>query len=175
MKKDPRNPWFPQPATCSFATWKQLILFFRSFGQSAKFDSLDSSSLWRSSGSATPGSGGVRRSFAPGFDEALPYQIIPMIAIIIPRTTCILRPAFPKKVNPRINTRIVFMWPRTWKVTAENLPIQMNWLRLVPIAITQERRIRNCKDSNASLVNKISAHLSYSYSPFFTSITDAGR
>lgn len=88
----------------------------------------------------------LRRSFPPGLDEAFPYQIIPATAMIIPRTTCRLRPSFPKKKNPIINTRIVFIWPSTWKDTAVNLPMQMNWLRLVPTAIVHESNINICND-----------------------------
>lgn len=87
----------------------------------------------------------LRRSLPPGFDEALPYQIIPTTAMTMPTTTCKLRPSFPKNMNPRINTRIVFMWPRTWNETAVNLPIQMNWLRFVPTAMEHERTMNTCR------------------------------
>lgn len=110
------------------------------------FGSLDSapSNLSRSWDSASE-TGGDQRSFPPGFDEALLYHIIPNIAIIMPKTTCQLSPSFPKKAKPMISTKMVFMWPSTWKVTAENLPMQMNWLRLVPIAMEQESIIKNCR------------------------------
>lgn len=98
------------------------------------------------------GSEWLQRSFPPGLDEALPYHIIPTTAMIMPRTTCKLRPSFPKKKNPIIKTRIVFIWPSTWKETAVNLPMHMNWLRLVPTAIVHERIINICKsqDNEAS-------------------------
>lgn len=88
------------------------------------------------------------RSFPPGLADALPYHIIPTTAIIIPMTTCVLRPSFPKKIKPMIKTRIVFIWPITWKDTAVNLPMQMNWLRLVPTAIVHESAIKICKEQN---------------------------
>jgi hypothetical protein len=50
----------------------------------------------------------------------------------------------PKKRNPRNKTSTVFMWPRTWKDTAENRPMQMNWLRLTPMAIKHESTRKNC-------------------------------
>lgn len=109
----------------------------------------DPSNLSRSCDS-TSETGGDQRSFPPGLDEALPYHIIPKIAIIMPKTTCQLRPSFPKKVNPITNTNIVFMWPSTWKVTAENLPMQMNWLRFVPIAMVQESTIKNCRNKQST-------------------------
>lgn len=96
------------------------------------------------------GRAGLRRSFPPGLDEALPYQIIPTTAMIIPRTTCRLRPSFPKKRNPKIRTRIVFMCPITWKDTAVNLPIQMNWLRLVPTAIVHDRMMNICREQSGA-------------------------
>lgn len=91
------------------------------------------------------GSEWLRRSFPPGLDDALPYQIIPTTAMIMPMTTWRLRPSFPKKRKPMIKTRIVFIWPITWKETAVNLPMQMNWLRLVPTAMVQDRIINICK------------------------------
>ena len=51
----------------------------------------------------------------------------------------------PKKRNPRDSTRTVFMWPKTWKDTAENRPMQMNWLRLTPMAMKHERVRKNCR------------------------------
>jgi len=36
------------------------------------------------------------------------------------------------------------MWPRTWKDTAENHPMQMNWLRLTPMAMKHESVRKNC-------------------------------
>lgn len=66
------------------------------------------------------------RSLPPGLDDAFPYHIIPITAMTMPNTTWRLRPSFPKKKKPITNTRIVFMCPITWKVTALNLPIQMN-------------------------------------------------
>lgn len=90
----------------------------------------------------------LRRSFPPGFVEALLYQIIPNTAMIIPRTTCKLRPSFPKNKNPMINTSIVFIWPSTWKDTAVNLPMQMNWLRLVPTAIVHDRIRKICRSKH---------------------------
>jgi len=177
-----RNPRVLGSSTCNIFFCYLVETHFFNFSRAKPkshtlpFGPSDSSNLSRSSSSATSGSGGVRRSFPPGLDEALPYQIIPMIAIIIPRTTCRLRPSFPKKVNPRVKTRIVFMWPRTWKVTAENLPMQMNWLRLVPIAMTQERRIKNCRESNVWLVNKNKFRLTYVARTLnFTSITKVGH
>lgn len=67
------------------------------------------------------------------------------MAMIMPRTTCKLRPSLPKNKNPRISTRMVFIWPRTWNETAVNLPMQMNWLRLVPTAIVHERIMKTCR------------------------------
>lgn len=90
--------------------------------------------------------GGGSRSFPPGCEEALPYHIMPTIAIDIPKTTCRLSPSFPKKRKPKIRTRIVFIWPSTWNVTAVNLPMQMNWLRFVPIAIVHDRMMKNCNE-----------------------------
>ena len=89
--------------------------------------------------------GKLRRSFPPGLEDALPYHIIPAMAMVMPRITCKLRPSFPKKTNPKASTRIVFMCPRTWKDTAVNLPMQMNWLRFVPTAMVQEIMMNNCK------------------------------
>ena len=43
------------------------------------------------------GSEWLRRSFPLGLEEALPYHIIPTTAMTIPKTTCKLRPSFPKK------------------------------------------------------------------------------
>jgi hypothetical protein len=37
------------------------------------------------------------------------------------------------------------MWPRTWKDTAENRPMQMDWLRLTPIAMKHVRVRKNCR------------------------------
>jgi len=37
------------------------------------------------------------------------------------------------------------MWPRTWKDTAENRPMQMNWLRLTPMAMKHESARKNCR------------------------------
>lgn len=48
-------------------------------------------------------------------------------------------------MNPRINTRTVFIWPITWKETAVNRPMHMNWLKFVPTAIMQERSMNACK------------------------------
>lgn len=90
----------------------------------------------------------LRRSFPPGLDEALPYQIIPATAMIIPKTTWRLRPSFPKKKNPMIKTSIVFICPSTWKETAVNLPMQINWLRLVPTAIVHDRNMKICQNQD---------------------------
>ena len=79
----------------------------------------------------------------PGFDDAFPYQIMPITARSMPRATWKLSPSFPKKRNPNVNTRTVFMWPRTWNETAVNLPMHMNWLRLVPTAIMHDNTIKN--------------------------------
>lgn len=89
--------------------------------------------------------GGWLRSFPPGWEEAWPYQIIPATAKIIPMITCRLSPSLPNKTNPNVNTRTVFMWPSTWNDTAVNLPMQMNWLRFVPIAMAHESAINICK------------------------------
>jgi len=35
------------------------------------------------------------------------------------------------------------MWPKTWKDTAENRPMQMNWLRLTPMAMKHKRARKN--------------------------------
>ena len=48
-------------------------------------------------------------------------------------------PSLPNKKNT------VFIWPSTWKVTAVNLPIQMNWLKFVPTAMIHDRIIKNWK------------------------------
>lgn len=96
------------------------------------------------------GRAGLRRSFPPGLDEALPYQIIPTTATIIPRMTWRLRPSFPNKKNPNIRTRIVFMCPITWKDTAVNLPMQMNWLKLVPTAIVHDRMMNICREHSGT-------------------------
>lgn len=56
-----------------------------------------------------------------------------------------LRPSFPKKMNPNVKTKMVFIWPSTWNVTAVNLPMHMNWLRLVPTAMVHERIKNVCK------------------------------
>lgn len=78
-------------------------------------------------------------------DDALPYHIIPATARIMPRITCTVRPSLPKMKNPNTRTRMVFMWPSTWKDTAVNLPMQMNWLRLVPTAIVHDKIMKNCR------------------------------
>jgi len=42
------------------------------------------------------------------------------------------------------------MWPRTWKDTAENRPMQMNWLRLTPMAMKHDSVRKNYrKDTDA--------------------------
>lgn len=97
----------------------------------------------------------LRLSLPPGFDDALPYHIIPKTAKIIPKITCELRPSLPNKKNPKIKTRIVFMCPITWKDTAVNLPIQMNWLRLVPTAMVHERMMNNCHIQHIGGVNNM--------------------
>ena len=86
----------------------------------------------------------LRRSLPPGFADAFPYHIIPRTARIIPRTTWRFRPSLPKKRKPRNRTSTVFMWPKTWKDTAENRPMQMNWLRLTPMAMMHESTTNNC-------------------------------
>lgn len=97
----------------------------------------------------------LRRSLPPGLDDAFPYQIIPITAISIPKITCKLRPSFPKKMNPNIKTRIVFICPSTWNDTAVNLPMQMNWLRLVPTAMLHDSTMKNYKPGRKH-------HISYS-------------
>jgi hypothetical protein len=56
-----------------------------------------------------------------------------------------LRPSLPKKKNPIIKTSIVFICPSTWKDTAVNLPMQINWLRLVPTAIVHDKSMNICQ------------------------------
>lgn len=104
-----------------------------------------------------------KRSFPPGFDEALPYHIIPITAMTIPKTTWTLRPSLPKKRNPNIKTSIVFMWPSTWNETAVNLPMQINWLRLVPTAIVHDIIMNICKSQHKVLV-KVNVNISYTNS-----------
>lgn len=73
---------------------------------------------------------------------------------MIPKTTWKLRPSFPKKKNPKIKTRMVFMCPSTWNDTAVNLPMQMNWLRLVPIAMVHDRIMKNCNSKGGKKKEK---------------------
>jgi len=83
-----------------------------------------------------------------GLDEALPCQIIPTTAIIMPRTTCRLRPSFPKKKNPMISTRIVFIWPSTWKDTtvspsaSKNNPIHVTMTSQQHAPRSSSRRVK---------------------------------
>lgn len=59
------------------------------------------------------------------------------------RLTCKLVLSLKNK-KPRTRTRMVFMWPRTWKVTAEKRPMQMNWLAFTPTATMQDKKTKNC-------------------------------
>lgn len=86
----------------------------------------------------------TRFSLPPGFDDALPYQIMPQIASSIPRTTWMLNPCLPNRKNPIMSTNTVFMCPSTWKETALNRPMQMNWLKFVPTAIKHDKTMKNC-------------------------------
>ena len=96
-----------------------------------------------------------KRSFPPGFVETLPYHIIPHTAISIPITTWTLRPSLPKKKNPITKTSMVFMCPRTWKETAVNLPMQINWLRFVPTAIVHDINMNICKSQPQNFRNLV--------------------
>lgn len=139
-------PWIRADLICSLFHsifshyWHSLLLKFYTLSSTSE-DSDTAPFFWDLLGAE-------RRSLPPGLEEALPYHIIPMIAMNIPNTTWWLRPSFPKNMNPKIKTRIVFIWPRTWNDTAVNLPMHMNWLRLVPTAMVQDRRINDCREQN---------------------------
>jgi hypothetical protein len=77
-----------------------------------------------------------------------------------------LRPSLPKKKNPIIKTSIVFICPSTWKDTAVNLPMQINWLRLVPTAIVHDKSMNICQSqhkllSQSQWCNRIDIDITY--------------
>ena len=55
-----------------------------------------------------------------------------------------------KSSHPNVKTHTVFMWPKTWKVTAEKRPMQRYWLTLQNTAREQESSIKNCINSKDS-------------------------
>jgi hypothetical protein len=83
---------------------------------------------------------------APPFSSELPLRLADLSGRTLRRSLPPgLADAFPYHIIPRDRTSTVFMWPRTWKDTAEKRPIQMNWLRLTPMAMKHESARKNCR------------------------------
>lgn len=55
--------------------------------------------------------------------------------------------------HPKVRTHTVFMWPKTWKETAEKRPMQRYWLILQNTARVHERRMNICTDLQRPQVN----------------------
>ena len=55
-----------------------------------------------------------------------------------------------KSSHPNVKTHTVFMWPKTWKETAEKRPMQRYWLTLQNTAREQESSMKNCINSKDS-------------------------
>lgn len=54
--------------------------------------------------------------------------------------------------QPSISTQTVFIWPRTWKDTAEKRPMQRYWLMLQNTASRQERSMKICMAISVRLI-----------------------
>ena len=71
------------------------------------------------------------------------YNTMPNMAINMPITFLNVNEE-SKSIHPSNKTQTVFMWPNTWKDTAENRPMHIYWLKLQNTARAHERLMKNC-------------------------------
>lgn len=75
------------------------------------------------------------------------YTIMPRTATVIPNMFFTVSWE-SKSSHPNVKIQTVFMWPKTWKVTAEKRPMQRYWLTLQNTANEHERSMKSCTNCN---------------------------
>lgn len=132
----------PQLCTSTYCLEPSTTMSFRGVWSTPSFNSLNSSS--------------VKLCFK--CDELLAfacfssstaqlYITIPAMAITIPMMFLNVS-AESNSTQPKVRTHTVFIWPKTWKETAENRPMQRYWLILQKTAKEHERSKNNCTNGS---------------------------